>query len=69
MELYFDSVIKPTMMYGSVIWDNCKCFQRVLKLKKRATRIILDADRMLLSIKMFNTLNWLPFTKELTALL
>ena len=58
-------------MYRSVIWDNCKaeCFQRVLKLKKRATWIILDADRMVLSIEMFNTLNWLPFTKELTALL
>ena len=65
-ELYFNSVIKPTMMYGSVIWDNCnaECFQRVLKLQKRAARIILDAEKMAPSIVMFNTLNWLPFTKE-----
>ena len=54
------------MMYGSVIWDNCnaECFQRVLKLQKRAARIILDAEKMAPSIVMFNTLNWLPFTKE-----
>ena len=55
-------------MYGSVIWDNCNAdsFQRVLKLQKRAARIIiiLDADRMAPSIEMFNKLNWLPFTKE-----
>jgi hypothetical protein len=53
-------------MYGSVIWDNCnaECFQRVLKLQKRAARIILDAEKMAPSIVMFNTLNWLPFTKE-----
>ena len=30
-ELYYNAVIKPTLMYGSVVWDCCsaECFQKV----------------------------------------
>ena len=58
-------VIKPTSMYGSVIWDYCsvESLARVLKLQKRAARIILDTEKTT-SIFLFNILNWLPFTKE-----
>ena len=47
-EMYFNSVVKPIMMYGSMIWDNCSsdsCMQLILILQKRAARIILNADR------------------------
>jgi hypothetical protein len=48
------------------VWDNCSsdCVQRILKLQKRAAQIILDTDRTTLSITLFNTLNWLPFTRQ-----
>ena len=32
--------------------------------KKRAARIILDAERLTPSVVLFNNLNWLPFTKQ-----
>ena len=53
-------------MYGSVVWDNCgnMAKQSVLKLQKRAARIILNADRKTSSVTVFNTLNWLPSYKE-----
>ena len=65
-ETYYNGIIKPTMMYGSMVWDNCSSdwVQRILKLQKRAARIILDADRTTPSITLFNTLNWLPFTRQ-----
>ncbi len=65
-ETYYNGIIKPTMMYGSMVWDNCSsdCVQTILKLQKRAARIILDADRSTPSITLFNTLNWLPFTRQ-----
>ena len=65
-EMYYNGIIKPVMTYGSMIWDNCSsdCVQKILKLQKRAARIILDADRITPSIILFNTLNWLPFTRQ-----
>ena len=65
-EMFYTCVIKPTLMYGSVVWDNCDNMakQSVLKLQKRAARIILNADRNSSSVTLFNTLNWLPFYKE-----
>ena len=65
-EMFYTSVIKPTLMYGSMIWDTCSNMskQSILKLQKRAARIILSVDRKTPSITLFNTLNWLPFYKE-----
>ena len=64
--MYYNGIIKPVMMYGSMVWDNCSsdCVQKILKLQKRAARIILDADRTTPSIILFNTLNLLPFTRQ-----
>ena len=40
---------------------------RILKLQKRAARIIFGVDKKTPSIyRLFNTLNWLPFYKEST---
>ena len=53
-------------MYGSVIWDCCsaKSYYRVLRLQKRAARIILGAEKTTPSTHLFNTLKWLPFRKQ-----
>ena len=37
---------------------------RVLKLQKRAARVILDANRQANSVKLFNKLNWIPFSEQ-----
>ena len=65
-ETYYNVVIKPTLQYGSMIWDTCNVehLQSILKLQKRAARIILDAERLTPSVVLFNNLNWLPFTKQ-----
>ena len=59
-------VIKPTLLYGSMIWGSCnvKHLQSILKLQQRAACIILDAERLTPSVVLFNNLNWLPFTKQ-----
>ena len=65
-ETYYNGVIKPTLQYGSIIWDSCNAehLQSILKIQKRAARIILDAERLTPSVVLFNNLNWLPFTKQ-----
>ena len=65
-EVYFNGVIKPVMMYGSMVWDNCsaECNQRILKLQKRAARIILDVEKTTSSSTLFNSLNWLSFKQQ-----
>ena len=37
---------------------------RVLKLQKRAARIILNADSQASSVKLFNKLKWIPFYEQ-----
>ena len=65
-ETFYNAVIKPTFMYGSLVWDSCsaECHQRLLKVQKRAARIIFDADKKTPSINLFNKLNWLPITEQ-----
>ena len=65
-ETYYNGVIKPTLLYGSMIWDTCnvKYLQSILKLQKRVACIILDAERFTPSVVLFNNLNWLPFTEQ-----
>ena len=65
-ETFYTCVIKPTLMYGSVVWDSCNinCHQRLLKLQNRAARIILYVDKRTPSIELLNKLNWLPLSKQ-----
>ena len=55
--------IKPVMLYLSPIWSSCnkELLKRVLRMQKRAARIILDAERTTRTLTMFNELNWIPF--------
>ena len=65
-ETYYNGVIKPTLLYRSMIWDSCNVehLQSIWKLQKRAARFILNAKRLTPSVVLFNNLNWLPFTKQ-----
>ena len=56
-------MIKPVIDYVNVVWSSCDehCLNRVLKVQKRAARIILDADSQASSVKLFNNLKWVPF--------
>ena len=51
------------MDYVSVIWSNSDkhCLDRVLKLQKRAARIITSVDCYAPSVQLSNMLEWIPF--------
>jgi len=57
-------------MYGSSIWSNCSAdnLTRILKLQKRAARVILGADTRSNSVNLFNKLSWLPFYDEVKVI-
>ena len=59
-------MISPVMAYVNVVWSSCdkSCLNRVLKLQKRAARIIVDADSQASSVKLFNKLKWIPFYEQ-----
>ena len=59
-DIYYSTIIKPVMLYGSTIWTSCskENLLKVLRLQKRAARIILDAERTAPSVDLFNTLKW-----------
>ena len=64
--LYYNAIIRPIMTYANVIWCNCdkESLNRVLKLQKRAARVILSADYMASSVELFNKLSWIPFYEQ-----
>ena len=67
LKLYYNSYILPIFDYGCMIWGQCSTYKfinRVLKLQKRAARIILQADFMTPSKEMFRELGWLTFTNR-----
>ena len=50
--LYYNAIIHPVLSYVNVIWSSCDkdILNRVLKLQKRAARVILYADRQASSV-------------------
>jgi hypothetical protein len=65
--LYYNSMIKPLILYGSVSWSGCcskEYINMIFKLQKRCARVILDAHPRHSSIDLFNTLGWVPFYVE-----
>ena len=61
-EIYYFTIIKPLLLYGSTIWTSCskENILKLLRLQKRVARIILDAERTASSVSLFNTLKWVP---------
>ena len=66
MNQYYNSYILPIFDCGCMIWGRCTTAntQRLLKLQKRAARIILLADILTPSLRMFNELQWLSFPRR-----
>ena len=65
--LYYNSLVKPLILYCSVTWTGCCShdnISKVFKLQKRCARIILDAHQRRRSVDLFNTLKWVPFNIE-----
>ena len=61
--------ILPIFDYGCLIWGRCSTSNanRLIKLQKRAARIILNVDIMTPFEQMFSKLNWLPFPKRVNC--
>ena len=64
---YYNSYILPLFDYGCLVWGRCSAsnIHRLLKLQKRAARIILQADIMLPSQSLFKELKWLSVPKRI----
>ena len=60
-KLYYSGYILPLIDYCCVIWGNCNAgdLNRILKLQKRAARIILDTDPLSPSLPLFKKLGWM----------
>ena len=63
---FYNSIIRPVMSYANVVWANCdkESAYRVLRLQKRAARVISYADRRTPSVALFNKLGWIPFYEQ-----
>ena len=66
LKQYYNSYVLPLFDFGCVVWGNTTNanLTRLLKLQKRAVRMILKADFMTPSEQLFKELNWLPFPKR-----
>ena len=64
--LFYSAIIRPEMSYADVIWPSCdkEPLYRVLKLQRRAARIILYANRLAASVTLFHKLGWIPFHEQ-----
>lgn len=64
--LYYDADLKPSFLYGSGVCSsaNKANLDSILRLRKRAARVILNAPANLRSVDLFYTLNSIPFYRE-----
>ena len=62
--LFYNFYIKPNLEYCCSIWGNCskENINIIVKLQKRAARLILDADFFTPSANLFKELKWIPFS-------
>ena len=65
--LFFNSMIKPIMLYGSPVWDSCsrENIQKISKLQKRAAGVILEADSRETSKSLSKQPSWLAISDEM----
>ena len=63
---FYNSIIRHVMSYANVVWANCdkESVHWVLRLQKRAARVISYADRTTPSVALFNKLGWIPFYEQ-----
>ena len=62
--LFYNFYIKPYLKYCCSIWGNCskENINIIVKLQKRAARLILDADFFTPSANLVKELKWIPFS-------
>ena len=67
-KLYYNAYILPVMDYCDTIWGNCTKYNinRIVKLQKRAARIILNMSFDSPSDPLFKKLKWLTFPQRIT---
>ena len=65
-KVYYNVMIKQTMLYASTVWTSCSVenIRKVFRRQKRAARVILGADTKAKSVKLFKQLGWVPFYHE-----
>lgn len=61
-KLFCNGYIMPLIDYCCTIWGNCSedNLNRILKLQKRAARLVFDADPLSSSDPLFKELKWMP---------
>ena len=66
LKQYYNSYVLPVFEFGCVVWGNTTNAKMIVKLQKRAARMILKADFMTLSEQLFKELNMVhvPFPKR-----
>ena len=64
--LYYNAMIKSVINYVSTVWTSCnkENLVKILKMQKRAARVICNAHGQASSVELFNRLQWVPFYEE-----
>ena len=65
--LYYNSLIKPLILYCSVTWTSCCShdnLSKIFRLPKRCARVVLDTRQRHDTVDLFNTLGWVPYYIE-----
>jgi hypothetical protein len=67
-KLFFNSYVLPHFDYCSVIWGNCSktALNKLVKMQKRAARLILNKDFNTRSKDLFSELGWMPLEERIT---
>ena len=62
---YYDYYVKPLIEYCSSVWGICSKENqtKIVKIQKKAARLILEAPPLTPSKQMFQQLKWLPFNE------
>ena len=60
---FYDYYVKPLIKYCSSVWGVCSIENqsKIIKIQKKAARLILEAPPLTSSKHMFQELKWLPF--------
>ena len=66
-KLFYTGYILPLIDYCCIIWGSCSKYdtERILKLQKRAIRLILDADPLSPSDPLFKSLQWMKIDQRI----
>ena len=67
-KLFYNGYILPLIDYCCIIWSGCAKNElvRIIKLQKRAARLILDADPLSSSAPLFKQLGWMTVENRIS---